>query len=85
MLLHTFRTWSHTYLSKGEYLSKPDVSNLRVFGSTAWARIPLDKRKSLQPQSVECILIGYAEEAKRYKLLNIITKNILIEISFLFE
>ena len=22
---------------------KPDVSNLRVFGSTAWARIPLDK------------------------------------------
>ena len=28
---------------------KPDVSNFRVFGSTAWARIPLDKRKSLQP------------------------------------
>ena len=23
---------------------KPDVSNLRVFGSTAWARIPLNKR-----------------------------------------
>ena len=28
---------------------KPDVSNLRVFGSTAWARIPLDKRRALQP------------------------------------
>ena len=26
---------------------KPDVSNLRVFGSTAWARIPLDKRRAL--------------------------------------
>ena len=23
---------------------KPYVSNLKVFGSTAWARIPLDKR-----------------------------------------
>ena len=23
---------------------KPDVSNFRVFGSTAWAKIPLDKR-----------------------------------------
>ena len=28
---------------------KPDVSNFRVFGSTAWARIPLDKRKYLKP------------------------------------
>ena len=28
---------------------KPDVSNLRVFGSIAWARIPLDKRKYLDP------------------------------------
>ena len=26
---------------------KPDVSNLRVFGSTACARIPLDKRRAL--------------------------------------
>ena len=31
---------------------KPDVLNLRVFGSTAWARIPLDKRRALQPQSI---------------------------------
>ena len=26
---------------------KPYVSNFRVFGSTTWARIPLDKRNSL--------------------------------------
>ena len=31
---------------------KPDVSNLRVFGSTAWARIPLDKRRDLQPKII---------------------------------
>ena len=40
---------------------KPYVSHLRVFGSTAWARIPLDKRISLEQKSTECILIGYAE------------------------
>ena len=28
---------------------KPNVSNFRVFGSTAWARITLDKMKYLQP------------------------------------
>ena len=32
---------------------KPDVLNLRVFGSTAWSQIPLDKRRDLQPQSIE--------------------------------
>ena len=40
---------------------KLDVSNLRVFGSTAWDRIPLDKRKYLEPWSIECILIEYDE------------------------
>ena len=34
---------------KAYFEHKPDVSNLQVFGSTAWARIPLDKRGALQP------------------------------------
>ena len=37
---------------------KPNVLNLRVFGSTAWARIPLNKRRDLQPQSIEFLFIG---------------------------
>ena len=41
---------------------KPDVSNLRVFGSTAWARISLDKRRPLQLQSIEFLFIGYPNE-----------------------
>ena len=28
---------------------KLDVSNFKALGSTSWARIPLDKRKSSQP------------------------------------
>ena len=50
---------------------KPDVSNLRVFGSTTWARIPLDKRRDLQPQSIKCIFIGYTDEYKGFNLLDI--------------
>ena len=53
---------------------KPDVSNLRVFGSTAWARILLDKRRDLQPQSIECLFIGYPDESKGFKPLDIKTK-----------
>ena len=31
--------------------NKLDVSHFRIFGSRAWARIPLDKRRYLEPQS----------------------------------
>ena len=57
---------------------KPDVSNLWVFGSTTWARIPHDKRKDLQLKSTECLFIGYPNESKGFKILDIITKQIII-------
>ena len=36
------------------FAHKPDVSNFKVFGSIVWDRIPLEKRKYLQPKSSEC-------------------------------
>ena len=59
---------------KAYFGHKLDVSNSKVFGSTEWAQIPHDKRKDLQPQSIECLLIGYLEEYKVFKHLNIRTK-----------
>ena len=53
---------------------KSDMSNLRVFGSTAWAQILLDKRRALQLQSIECLFIRYPDESKGFKLLNIKSK-----------
>ena len=64
---------------------KPDVSNFKVFGSTAWAQIPHDKRKALQPQSIEFLFIGYPKESKGFIISNIITKQIFIERSVWFE
>ena len=49
---------------------KPNVSHLIVFGSKAWANIPMDKRKAFQAQSSECILLGYAKDEKAYKLID---------------
>jgi transposase InsO family protein len=48
---------------------KPDVSHFRVFGSIAWAHIPDEKRKALQPKSEKCIFVGYSEDVKGYRLL----------------
>ena len=61
------------------------MSNLRLFGFNAWARIPHDKRKDLQPQSIECLFIVYPNEYKGFKLLDIKTKQIIIERSGRFD
>ena len=49
---------------------KPDVSNFRIFGTKAWTRIPLGKKKALKPQSKECLMVVYGEETKGYKLFD---------------
>ena len=46
---------------------------------------PLDKRRDLQPQSIECLFIGYPNEYKVFKLLDIKTKHIIIERSVKFD
>ena len=43
---------------------KPDATHFRIFGSKAWARIPTEKRKALQPQSQECLFFGYSKYSK---------------------
>ena len=40
---------------------KLDVTLFRIFGSKAWVRIPMEKRKDLQPQIRECLFVGYYE------------------------
>ena len=50
-----FEAWSGNIL---------DVSHFRIFASRAWARIPLDKRRALEPQIQECLFIGYFEYSK---------------------
>ena len=64
---------------------KPNVSHLIFFGSKAWAKIPMDKRKVFQVQSSECILLGYADDAKAYKLMELATRKFFIERSVQFE
>ena len=70
---------------KSYFGHKPDVLNLRVSRSIAWARIPHYKAKYLQPQSVECLFIGYPDESNGFKLLDIRKKQIIIERSVQFD
>ena len=65
-----FKSWSG---------HKPDVIHFRIFGSKDWDRISTKKRKALQPQSQECLFVGYFEDSKWYKLINLSTNKYFIE------
>jgi len=50
------------------YKRKPNVSNLRVFGSTAYAHIPKEQRNKLQPRAAKGVMVGYSTDKKAYRL-----------------
>jgi hypothetical protein len=52
------------------YGYKPDVNNLRVFGSTSFVHILKDARKKLDAKSIKCVFIGYCTDKKTYKLFD---------------
>ena len=47
-----------------------NVSHFKVFGSKAWDRIPLEKRKSLKHKRKESIMVGYVLYAKGYNIFD---------------
>jgi hypothetical protein len=49
---------------------KPSVGHLKMFGCIVWAHILDDKRKKLDAKSHACIMVGYSDESKAYKLFD---------------
>eukprot|EP00253_Pinus_taeda_P006432 PITA_06432 len=64
---------------------KPDVSHFRVFGSEAWAHIPDEKHKALEPKSGKCTFVGYSEDVKGYRLIPFKSKNVIIRRDVKFD
>lgn len=49
---------------------KPDRSHLRVFGSNVLTYVPKDKRKKWDAKPILCVLVGYTECTKGYRVFN---------------
>ena len=47
---------------------KPNVGHLRVFGCTAYAHVPDQKRQKLDPKATKGIFVGYPTGSKGYKI-----------------
>lgn len=63
---------------------KFDLESLRVFGCKAMAHIPKEKRKKLDEKSIECIFVGYANNAKGYRLYDPESGKIIISRDVIF-
>ena len=57
----------------------------RCLGPLHGPEFHLIKRRDLQPQSIECVSIGYPDESKGFKMVDIKTKQIIIERSVKFD
>ena len=60
-----------TTLYKLRYNHKPDISSLRVFGSTAYANIPNNLRQKFDKKAEQIIMVGCSLRSKRCCLLDL--------------
>ena len=56
---------------------KPKVEHLRVFGCAAYAHIPKDERGKFDSKARKCILLGYGQKTKGYRLFDPIRGKVL--------
>jgi len=64
--------------------NKPNLEHLRIFGSKAMVHVPKQKRQKLDPKSIECVMVGYCNATKGYRLFNKTTKDIIISRDIIF-
>ena len=65
--------------------SKPDLSNLRVFGSKGYAQIDKSKRSKFENKVFPCIFLGYSTQTKGYRVWNTQDKRLIVTRTAKFE
>jgi hypothetical protein len=65
--------------------AKPDLTNLRVFGSTAFVHIPAAERRKIDPKSVKCIFIGYCSTQKAHRFWDPVACKVKVSRDAIFD
>ena len=60
------------------YGKKPNISNVRVFGSLAYAHIPDELRQKLDAKADVMMFVGYSEQSKAYRLYDPVSKQVVV-------
>lgn len=59
------------------YKKRPSLQYIHIFGSKAYAYIPKELRRKLDEKAKELVFVGYAEDAKGYRLLDTRTDKVI--------
>ncbi len=65
--------------------TKPDVSNLRIFGSTAYIHVPKAERMKLDSKSITCSFVGYCTIQKTCRFWDQTSRKIRISKDVIFN
>lgn len=57
---------------------KPELKTFRIFGCKSMVMIPKEKRKKLDDKAIECVLLGFAENAKAYRFYDKTRKVVIV-------
>ncbi len=67
------------------YGTKPDISHLRIFGSSAFIHVPKAERRKLDSKSLKCFFVGYSNTQKAYRFWDPVTRVIKISRDVVFD
>lgn len=64
---------------------KPDISNLRAFGSLAYSHVPDQLRQKLDDKAEVMMMVGYSLRSKAYRLFNPTTSQVVVRRDVVFD
>ena len=63
---------------------KPDLDFMRVFGCNCFAHVPKEKRNKLEGTATKCKFLGYFENQKAFRVMDISNGNVFYSRSVTF-
>ncbi|CAH0482670.1 unnamed protein product [Peronospora belbahrii] len=70
--------WAEAVNTALGFKVKPTLDHLRVFGSRGYVYIDKAKRTKLEPKSFRCLLLGYSENVKGYRVYDLDASKIKV-------
>jgi hypothetical protein len=68
------------------YMNKKlDLSHIKTFGCDAYVHVPNILRKKWDPKSEKKLFVGYEKDTQNYRLLDTLTKRIMISRNVIFD
>ena len=79
-VINRLPSWPGKEASRFElvYLTKPNVSYFRVFGSLCYVHVPKGSRTKLDPKARKCVFVDYDSRPKGWRCMDPKTKQFIM-------